>query len=354
MFSVLPFSYMFMMVMVMGTLLSVSSFHWLSIWAGLEINLIGFLPLLVYQKSTSESESAVKYFIVQALGSSMLIFGSLIAFNMSFTWDMYAGNLSHSAGLLIIVVGLMYKISVVSLPLLASYGNSSPTVNYLFAFGHLTEICALVSFSLFTSVKGVLRASFVLMCNYGSIYSCWGNRSNKSNTDSCIAGMFFNWTLSMNNLCFTPYSVIYKILFIGLRVGLFIYIYYAVSCRFSNYKGYYKVKELRISSDKGYIIFTVFSGTYLLYYALCLSGWSFWSAVVMSSFLCYFFLFYVLYYVCFITYACFSQYFYEMYKSETLGPWYYNKTKYRFSFSCFIYFSWSGYNCFYYPFLYPF
>nr|WNO19121.1 NADH dehydrogenase subunit 2 [Concholepas concholepas] len=112
MFSVLPFSYMFMMVMVMGTLLSVSSFHWLSIWAGLEINLIGFLPLLVYQKSTSESESAVKYFIVQALGSSMLIFGSLIAFNMSFTWDMYAGNLSHSAGLLIIVVGLCMKLGL--------------------------------------------------------------------------------------------------------------------------------------------------------------------------------------------------------------------------------------------------
>nr|YP_009512519.1 NADH dehydrogenase subunit 2 [Reishia luteostoma]YP_010400242.1 NADH dehydrogenase subunit 2 [Reishia bronni]AXJ93073.1 NADH dehydrogenase subunit 2 [Reishia luteostoma]UQS75941.1 NADH dehydrogenase subunit 2 [Reishia bronni] len=112
MFSVLPFSYMFMMVMVMGTLLSVSSFHWLSIWAGLEINLIGFLPLLVYQKSTSESESAVKYFIVQALGSSMLIFGSLIAFNMSFTWDLYTNSLSHSVGLLVILSGLCMKLGL--------------------------------------------------------------------------------------------------------------------------------------------------------------------------------------------------------------------------------------------------
>nr|YP_001586124.1 NADH dehydrogenase subunit 2 [Reishia clavigera]AAZ74634.1 NADH dehydrogenase subunit 2 [Reishia clavigera] len=112
MFSVLPFSYIFMMVMVMGTLLSVSSFHWLSIWAGLEINLIGFLPLLVYQKSTSESESAVKYFIVQALGSSMLIFGSLIAFNMSFTWDLYTSSLSHSVGLLVILSGLCMKLGL--------------------------------------------------------------------------------------------------------------------------------------------------------------------------------------------------------------------------------------------------
>nr|YP_010400359.1 NADH dehydrogenase subunit 2 [Indothais javanica]UQS76058.1 NADH dehydrogenase subunit 2 [Indothais javanica] len=112
MFSVLPFSYMFMVVMAMGTLLSVSSFHWLSIWAGLEINLIGFLPLLVYQKSTSESESAVKYFIVQALGSSMLIFGSLIAFNMSFTWDLYSNSLMYSVGLLVIMGGLSMKLGL--------------------------------------------------------------------------------------------------------------------------------------------------------------------------------------------------------------------------------------------------
>nr|YP_010400294.1 NADH dehydrogenase subunit 2 [Purpura persica]UQS75993.1 NADH dehydrogenase subunit 2 [Purpura persica] len=112
MFSVLPFGYMFMMVMVMGTFLSVSSFHWLSIWAGLEINLIGFLPLLVYQKSMSESESAVKYFIIQALGSSMLMFGSLISFNMSFTWDLYSGGLYSMIGLLIILSGLCMKLGL--------------------------------------------------------------------------------------------------------------------------------------------------------------------------------------------------------------------------------------------------
>nr|YP_009307988.1 NADH dehydrogenase subunit 2 [Menathais tuberosa]AOS50497.1 NADH dehydrogenase subunit 2 [Menathais tuberosa] len=112
MFSVLPFSYMFMAVMMIGTLLSVSSFHWLTIWAGLEINLIGFLPMLVYQKSISESESAVKYFIVQALGSSMLMFGSLMSFDMSFTWDLHVLDVSNSMGLLIILAGLCMKLGL--------------------------------------------------------------------------------------------------------------------------------------------------------------------------------------------------------------------------------------------------
>nr|YP_010400281.1 NADH dehydrogenase subunit 2 [Tenguella musiva]UQS75980.1 NADH dehydrogenase subunit 2 [Tenguella musiva] len=113
MFSTLPFGYMFLTVMGMGTLLSLSSIHWLSIWAGLEINLIGFLPMLVYKKSTLESESAVKYFVIQALGSSLLIFGSLIMFNMSFTWDVSVESSGLEVmGLLIVVSGLCLKLGL--------------------------------------------------------------------------------------------------------------------------------------------------------------------------------------------------------------------------------------------------
>nr|AXF46431.1 NADH dehydrogenase subunit 2 [Penion sulcatus] len=104
---------MFLSVMGVGTLLSVSSIHWLSIWAGLEINLIGFLPMLVYQKSVSESQSAVKYFIVQALGSSFLIFGSLMVFNMSFTWDMCTKMYNPSVlGFMMLIGGLCVKLGL--------------------------------------------------------------------------------------------------------------------------------------------------------------------------------------------------------------------------------------------------
>nr|YP_003204746.1 NADH dehydrogenase subunit 2 [Fusiturris similis]ACF04853.1 NADH dehydrogenase subunit 2 [Fusiturris similis] len=112
MFSGLPFSYMFMSVMGMGTLLSVSSVHWLGIWAGLEINLIGFLPMLIYQKSVSESESAVKYFIVQALGSSFLMFGSLIVFSCSFTWDLHTNYYFSGLGAVTLMAGLCVKLGL--------------------------------------------------------------------------------------------------------------------------------------------------------------------------------------------------------------------------------------------------
>nr|AXA45302.1 NADH dehydrogenase subunit 2 [Anguloclavus sp. 1 MNHN IM 2013-19732] len=112
MFSGLPFSYMFLSVMGLGTILSLSSIHWLGIWVGLEINLIGFLPLLVYQKSISESESAVKYFIVQALGSSLLMLGSLITFSSSYTWDLYVNSYQDTVGLILLTAGLCTKLGL--------------------------------------------------------------------------------------------------------------------------------------------------------------------------------------------------------------------------------------------------
>nr|ATZ69863.1 NADH dehydrogenase subunit 2 [Conus galeao]ATZ70045.1 NADH dehydrogenase subunit 2 [Conus galeao]ATZ70058.1 NADH dehydrogenase subunit 2 [Conus galeao] len=112
MFSSLPFGLMFLFVMGFGTMLSLSSVHWLGIWAGLEMNLIGFLPMLIYQKKISESESAVKYFIVQALGSGFLIFGSLLGFSTSFSWDVMSGGMMGILGLCALVSGLSVKLGM--------------------------------------------------------------------------------------------------------------------------------------------------------------------------------------------------------------------------------------------------
>ena len=57
----------------------------LGLWAGLEINLLGFIPLIVRRGITLEAESAIKYFLVQALGSRVLLIGRITAFNITIT-----------------------------------------------------------------------------------------------------------------------------------------------------------------------------------------------------------------------------------------------------------------------------
>nr|YP_009503342.1 NADH dehydrogenase subunit 2 [Typhlosyrinx sp. MNHN IM 2013-18371]AXA45432.1 NADH dehydrogenase subunit 2 [Typhlosyrinx sp. MNHN IM 2013-18371] len=112
MFSSLPFNFMFLITMLIGTMISLSSTHWLGMWIGLEVNLIGFLPMIVYMKKTAEGESAVKYFITQAIGSAFIILGSLLTFTLSFSWDLYNIQMDWSIGIWILLGGLLLKLGL--------------------------------------------------------------------------------------------------------------------------------------------------------------------------------------------------------------------------------------------------
>nr|AYP72685.1 NADH dehydrogenase subunit 2 [Chrysodinopsis sp. EMHAU-1507081] len=69
---------MFFLFMTFGTLITISSYTWLSMWLGLEINLMSIIPLLTNYKNQYASESALKYFITQALASMIFLFSILI------------------------------------------------------------------------------------------------------------------------------------------------------------------------------------------------------------------------------------------------------------------------------------
>nr|QZZ18297.1 NADH dehydrogenase subunit 2 [Eupteryx adspersa] len=65
---------LFCTTMLMGIIMSVSSNNWIMMWCGLEISLVSFIPLMI-SKLIMSSESAIKYFIVQSISSSMLMLG---------------------------------------------------------------------------------------------------------------------------------------------------------------------------------------------------------------------------------------------------------------------------------------
>nr|ABB90918.1 NADH dehydrogenase subunit 2 [Grylloblatta sculleni] len=69
-----PSKYLFLTTLMAGTLISVSSNSWLSIWMGLEINLLSFIPLMSNSKNLFSTESSLKYFLTQALASAVLLF----------------------------------------------------------------------------------------------------------------------------------------------------------------------------------------------------------------------------------------------------------------------------------------
>nr|YP_009727744.1 NADH dehydrogenase subunit 2 [Rhinoestrus usbekistanicus]QHX99782.1 NADH dehydrogenase subunit 2 [Rhinoestrus usbekistanicus] len=68
---------MFMLILMVGTLISISANSWLSAWMGLEINLLSFIPLMSDSKLMS-TEASLKYFLTQALASSILLFAMIM------------------------------------------------------------------------------------------------------------------------------------------------------------------------------------------------------------------------------------------------------------------------------------
>uniref|UniRef100_A0AAU6PCE2 NADH-ubiquinone oxidoreductase chain 2 n=1 Tax=Diplonychus sp. TaxID=2977879 RepID=A0AAU6PCE2_9HEMI len=73
---------LFLLTLIIGTLITVSSDNWLGVWMGLEINLISFVPLISKTNYTSSSEAMMVYFLTQALGSATLLM-MIIIDNMS-------------------------------------------------------------------------------------------------------------------------------------------------------------------------------------------------------------------------------------------------------------------------------
>nr|ANJ70342.1 NADH dehydrogenase subunit 2 [Berosus affinis] len=72
---------LFTSTLTLGTLISISSQSWLGMWMGLEINLLSMIPLINHSNNMMASEASIKYFIVQALASTILLFSIILLVN---------------------------------------------------------------------------------------------------------------------------------------------------------------------------------------------------------------------------------------------------------------------------------
>jgi len=63
-----------------GTIITISSNSWLGAWIGLEINLLSFIPLISDNNRNNliSTEASLKYFLIQAIASTVLLFAVII------------------------------------------------------------------------------------------------------------------------------------------------------------------------------------------------------------------------------------------------------------------------------------
>nr|AIN42845.1 NADH dehydrogenase subunit 2 [Heliomaster squamosus] len=101
----------FSMSLLLGTMITISSSHWVSAWAGLEINTLAIIPLISKSHHPRAIEAAIKYFLVQAAASTLLLFSSMINAWHTGQWDIT--QLSHPTSSLLLTTAIAMKLGLV-------------------------------------------------------------------------------------------------------------------------------------------------------------------------------------------------------------------------------------------------
>nr|AIN42860.1 NADH dehydrogenase subunit 2 [Leucochloris albicollis] len=101
----------FFMSLMLGTTITTSSNHWMSAWAGLEINTLAIIPLISKSHHPRAIEAAIKYFLVQAAASTLLLFSSMVNAWHTGQWDIT--QLNHPTSSLLLTTAIAMKLGLV-------------------------------------------------------------------------------------------------------------------------------------------------------------------------------------------------------------------------------------------------
>nr|YP_003734715.1 NADH dehydrogenase subunit 2 [Opisthopatus cinctipes]ADE05864.1 NADH dehydrogenase subunit 2 [Opisthopatus cinctipes] len=96
---------LFYLILFMSIMFQISSTTWFSLWVAMEMNLLSFIPLLSNPKNMLFNEGPMKYFLIQAFGSVILLMGWLMN-SYSYLNNMYLFSMSN----VIFYISLMLKL----------------------------------------------------------------------------------------------------------------------------------------------------------------------------------------------------------------------------------------------------
>nr|AAR18876.1 NADH dehydrogenase subunit 2 [Oedura marmorata]ADZ14587.1 NADH dehydrogenase subunit 2 [Oedura marmorata] len=96
--------------LTLGTIITMSSSHWLLAWAGLEMNTLAIIPIISKQHHPRATEAATKYFLIQATASALILFASTTNAWKTGQWDISQLSLPEST--IMMTLALAMKLGI--------------------------------------------------------------------------------------------------------------------------------------------------------------------------------------------------------------------------------------------------
>nr|YP_009318481.1 NADH dehydrogenase subunit 2 [Alopecoenas salamonis]APA17087.1 NADH dehydrogenase subunit 2 [Alopecoenas salamonis] len=97
--------------LLLGTTITTSSTHWVMAWTGLEINTLAIIPFISKSHHPRAIEATIKYFMVQATASALLLFSSMSNAWATGQWDIT--QLTHPTSCLLLTIAISMKLGLV-------------------------------------------------------------------------------------------------------------------------------------------------------------------------------------------------------------------------------------------------
>nr|YP_010155757.1 NADH dehydrogenase subunit 2 [Conwentzia sinica]QQY84948.1 NADH dehydrogenase subunit 2 [Conwentzia sinica] len=168
------YNYLFLAMMMFGTMIVLSSNSWFSIWMGLEINLLAFIPLINKNFNLLSTEASLKYFLVQALASSILLLG-MIFFMCNSNMNT---NLIYNLALLLKMGSAPFHFWLPSVSegldwfnlfILLSWQKIAPFVTIFINLNYYLIVLSIVLTSLMGAIGGLNQTSLRKIMAYSSV-----------------------------------------------------------------------------------------------------------------------------------------------------------------------------------------
>nr|YP_011009645.1 NADH dehydrogenase subunit 2 [Hygia lativentris]WPV77637.1 NADH dehydrogenase subunit 2 [Hygia lativentris] len=220
---------LFLIILVLSTIITMSSNNWLGMWMGLEINLMSFIPLISNSKSKKSSQAMMTYFLTQSIGSIMLLFS--ITLPIMFSYYEFMTDLIK----ILILISIMIKIGAA--PFHLWLPEMMTNMNWIECMILMTwqKIAPLIIMSNIMSLNWFMYLSVIMSVTVGSIGGLNQTSLRKILAYSSINHMGWMMMFMTMNLSWYKYLIIYSLLIIMI-------------CLFLNMKNVYFMNQLNSSS----------------------------------------------------------------------------------------------------------
>nr|AAP85413.1 NADH dehydrogenase subunit 2 [Anolis brunneus]AAX94257.1 NADH dehydrogenase subunit 2 [Anolis brunneus] len=165
-----------------GTIITMTSHHWLMAWVGLEMNTLAIIPIISTMHHPRSTEAATKYFLTQAAASALILFSSMTNAWSSGSWDITQTLTSPSHILLTMALAMKLGLAPVHFWLPEVIQGSTMTTAFIITTWQKLAPMSLI----FLTMNNLSTTIFLLMGLLSSLIGGWGGL-NQTQTRKIMA-----------------------------------------------------------------------------------------------------------------------------------------------------------------------